>query len=321
MSLILDALRKAKALAGGSAPQRAPTFLKSFGFDEQTEQKKSKKILTTYVIPIVLLSSVLAAGVIVYIRWTGASSMQEQAALLDGPAIFLPEADASVALEGEAEYSGLSLDEEGDAENTADDAESSLTDTEFETVLETEPEEVPLPDLPAESTAVQIPPPLPFPEELTLTLDPPLPEETPDARPPAPRIEDSTATEGDELVPEADSVGDAPVETAADETPPSAEVRIRPPQTDPFELALFYHQGGDFLKAMEYYQQLLDANPLDKVVHNNLGLLHMAMANNAEAIRSINTAIRIDPAYGEAHNNLGTALDAEGQIAAAERSV
>ena len=46
MSLILDALRKAKSLAGGSAPQRAPAFLKSFGFEgDKPEPKKSKKIL------------------------------------------------------------------------------------------------------------------------------------------------------------------------------------------------------------------------------------------------------------------------------------
>ena len=99
MSLILDALRKAKSLAGGSAPQRAPAFLKSFGFEEQkAEPKKSKKILTTYVLPIVIISTVLASGVIVYIRWTGGSSMEEQAQLLEAGNLLLPGNDDVSAL-------------------------------------------------------------------------------------------------------------------------------------------------------------------------------------------------------------------------------
>ena len=105
MSLILDALRKAKNLATGSAPQRAPAYLKSFGFGEQqAPRNKAKKILIFYVLPVVILGSVIAAGVMHWIRSTAESPMQEQAQLLEPEGGFL-------ALEDELEESPLGGEE------------------------------------------------------------------------------------------------------------------------------------------------------------------------------------------------------------------
>ena len=69
------------------------------------------------------------------------------------------------------------------------------------------------------------------------------------------------------------------------------DLQINSSSGDPFELALFYHQSGDYLRALEDYNEMLDQNPMNKSVHNNLGLMYMSMANNPEAIRSFNTAI------------------------------
>ena len=104
MSLIVDALRKAKNLATGSAPRRAPAYLKSFGFAEQkAPQNKVKKILISYVLPVVILGSVIAAAVMYWISSTAVSPMQEQAQLLEPAGGFPPlEDEPEVApLEGE----------------------------------------------------------------------------------------------------------------------------------------------------------------------------------------------------------------------------
>ena len=149
MSLILDALRKAKNLAGKKAPQRAPAYLKSFGFEEgQAEQKKPRKILTTYVIPILILSSVLAGGVIVYIRWAGTSSMQEQAQLLEGGDIFLPENDASGPPDDV--QAGLALEDEVSIDGTAAGSEPSAAS---ETPTEGEPVDASVPETTGSPTA------------------------------------------------------------------------------------------------------------------------------------------------------------------------
>ena len=324
MSLILDALRKAKSLAGGSAPQRAPAFLKSFGFEgEKAEPKKSKKILTTYVLPIVIISTVLASGVIVYIRWTGASSMEEQAQLLEAGNLLLPGNDDVSAL-NDLEVD-IAPQETAAVEST--DAIAAGTEPEAESEIPSDVETaVTSPEPPIPNTAEEIPLPPPVPEPVVSELAPPAETEPPSLEE---RPNDGAFTELVETAPqpavgvgtvEETSPDETPVESAAEAPPEPSDLQINSSAGDPFELALFYHQSGDYLRALEYYNQMLDQNPMNKSVHNNLGLMYMSMANNPEAIRSFNTAIRIDPRYDKAYNNLGTVLMEDGQDAGATRA-
>jgi Tfp pilus assembly protein PilF len=90
---------------------------------------------------------------------------------------------------------------------------------------------------------------------------------------------------------------------------------------DPFELALFYQRTGDYPKAFDYYNRVLAADPLNAPVFNNIGLLHLAMSRNADAIRAFRNAIAVDPNYAMAHNNLGIALMNDNQDSEATREL
>jgi len=91
------------------------------------------------------------------------------------------------------------------------------------------------------------------------------------------------------------------------------------PARDPFDLAVFYQRSGDYLKALEQYNKVLEKDPLSAAVYNNLGLIHFATSNTLEAIRAFRQATYIDPKYDKAHNNLGLALRQAGQDAEAQR--
>ena len=119
----------------------------------------------------------------------------------------------------------------------------------------------------------------------------------------------------EDLVDTAAPAGPPVVESA----PSTGEVRISGPGSGSFELALFYVQSGQHLKALEIYEDLLENNPMDASVHNNIGIIHLNTSNNAEAIQSFNNAILIDANYDTAHNNLGDALRRDGRDGEAER--
>ena len=76
---------------------------------------------------------------------------------------------------------------------------------------------------------------------------------------------------------------------------------------------------GEYLKAFESYEAVLEQSYFNAQVHNNIGLIHIALSDNSQAIEAFRRAIRIDPGYDKAHNNLGTALVNDGQESEAER--
>ncbi len=311
MSLILDALRKAKSLAGGSAPPKAPAYLKSFGFTEQAPQNKVKKILVTYVLPVVVLESIIAAGVVYWISRTASSPMQQQVALLDAegglPAELVfddPVTESDDPLAGESEApgeDGTGSGEEVEAESTEAPAEATVTGEVTDPAIELEPETAPPPEVP-----VPEPPrfePEPAPEEAVTENT--LPDE-PAVEAEADPVEDllpATEGENEETLP--------PESTTTDQPPAPGGVQIGPSDADSFRLAVFYQQQGDFPKAIESYQQILNDNPLNAVVHNNVGLIHHDLSNHEEAIKSYRNAILVNETYDVAHNNLGITLMAE----------
>ena len=315
MSSILDALRKAKKLAGGSAPQKAPAYLKSFGFAEQAKGNKTKKILLTYVVPVVVLGAIIASGVLYWINRTASSPMAEQAQLLEiDPALgtdpLFPDDD------------GLLPPEDGPEEGGPEEASPDGGEAGTGEVVEGDPVAAGEPE-PGPSSGAQEPePPTMEQAETSVAARPPGPppqeEPSPAIEPDEPAAQDldpegavdtgpGPATPGeDEIALQTTLAGD---DLASSPNPPVVgEPRVEPAASDPFELAVHYHRTGDYLKALGYYEEVLEANPLNASAHNNLGLLHQVMSNNSEAIEEFRVALVIDDNYALAHNNLGTAL-------------
>lgn len=97
---------------------------------------------------------------------------------------------------------------------------------------------------------------------------------------------------------------------------------------DPEEHAAYHlalganlEQIGDFLGAVKFYRHALGMEPCNKqtwyFIHNNLGYSLNQLGLHDEAIPYLCHAIQIDPAYSNAYKNLGLAMEAKGQLAAA----
>jgi Tfp pilus assembly protein PilF len=113
--------------------------------------------------------------------------------------------------------------------------------------------------------------------------------------------------------------------TARPELPsgPAPELRsVRPPElprptgtvkpaVDHWAQALYYQKDGDFENALKHYTALLEEEPMNPQVRNNLGMLYQERGMPDEAAREFQRAINIDPGYARAHNNLGVALLAQ----------
>jgi len=79
-------------------------------------------------------------------------------------------------------------------------------------------------------------------------------------------------------------------------------------------LGFIYYQSKDFNSAISYLQKAIHINSADAVAYNNLG---NALQNNGqidEAIACYNNAVQINPYYDEAYNNLGCAFYEKGNF-------
>ena len=73
-------------------------------------------------------------------------------------------------------------------------------------------------------------------------------------------------------------------------------------------------QAGKIEEAIAHYEQALRINPDYAEAHNNLGLLLAQTGRIEEAIAHFEQALRIKPDYAEAHCALGMALEQTGQV-------
>jgi predicted O-linked N-acetylglucosamine transferase (SPINDLY family) len=83
------------------------------------------------------------------------------------------------------------------------------------------------------------------------------------------------------------------------------------------EMALTYHQAGQFSQAEKIYQQVLQADPHHTGALNLLGLLAYQTGNHTRAENLLRQAIALNQNIPEFHNHLGLALHAQGQLAKA----
>jgi protein O-mannosyl-transferase len=78
-----------------------------------------------------------------------------------------------------------------------------------------------------------------------------------------------------------------------------------------------YRQVGFWSDSITLFTRALECTQANPLIHNNLGSVFWHQGKAPEAIREIETALRLDPHYAEAQNNLGTILWDRGERAEA----
>jgi len=84
-----------------------------------------------------------------------------------------------------------------------------------------------------------------------------------------------------------------------------------------FNLAVYYHQKKNYLKALELYDKALQLDPADARPYNNRSLIHQKLGNKDQAVEGFLKAIRLDPEYGKPYNNMGLVYYHEGNYSGA----
>src|SRR5256885_1723451 len=79
----------------------------------------------------------------------------------------------------------------------------------------------------------------------------------------------------------------------------------------PFAVRLAAHRQGKLDEAVACYHGALRLRPAYPEAHNNLGIALRSQGKAAEAVAAYHEALRLRPTYPEAHNNLGFALAAQ----------
>jgi len=91
-------------------------------------------------------------------------------------------------------------------------------------------------------------------------------------------------------------------------------LEIEPDEPDALHLlGMVHHARGDSLAAAELIGKAISVNKEVADYHGNLAAVALALQNPSAAIGHANTAISLDPAFGDAHYNLGNALFALGE--------
>jgi protein O-mannosyl-transferase len=75
-----------------------------------------------------------------------------------------------------------------------------------------------------------------------------------------------------------------------------------------------FGRQGRTAEATAHFQEALRLKPAYPDAHNNLGIVLAMQGKDAEAESHFREALRINPAFGDAHSNLALVLDKEGKI-------
>jgi Flp pilus assembly protein TadD len=300
MSLILDALKKAKQMAGRKSEPATPAALGSFRFGRPTRAERIRKMVLVGVMGAIGLSATAYTISFIVARYRKPS---RGAVLIQAPRPALEES--------------IPVEEAAAAEVPKPDPPKNETIKPQSPPSPAKPvaqaQEAPAAPRRAAAAPTPTPPadrPIPVQQASPAASIEASPYRARPSGPPQP-VPVSVATD---VAPES-SLAAPPARTAS----PSGRGEVTPPVRDPFDLAVFYQRSGDFLKALDQYNKVLEKDPLNPSVYNNLGLIHYSTRNTPEAIKAFRQATYIDPKYDTAHNNLGLALQQAGQTAEAER--
>ena len=98
---------------------------------------------------------------------------------------------------------------------------------------------------------------------------------------------------------------------------PGAEKSASGPEANQFDLAVRYHNLGEFRRGVETVPAVLAADRFNVEAHNNLGLLYYRRGSPKEAIEQFRRAIAINAEYVKARSNLAVVLMEAGRLAEA----
>jgi tetratricopeptide (TPR) repeat protein len=90
-----------------------------------------------------------------------------------------------------------------------------------------------------------------------------------------------------------------------------------PPMQGGFDLAVKYQAAGNFDQAIAQYLAVLERDPFNLQVRNNLGMLYRDRGARDEAIRQLQLAVKGDPRYLTARRNLAVVYLEAGRLAEA----
>jgi len=83
------------------------------------------------------------------------------------------------------------------------------------------------------------------------------------------------------------------------------ELAEKSPSADNYiDLSLVYYNHGLFEKCILAAEKALELDPENKFAYNNIGSANMALKNSKEATDALTKALRIDPQFERAQNNL-----------------
>jgi tetratricopeptide (TPR) repeat protein len=99
-------------------------------------------------------------------------------------------------------------------------------------------------------------------------------------------------------------------------------LRIKPESKEAkYNLAIFYQENNEPLKAIEIYEQMLEKNPAAPNLHFNIGYVKLVyMKKYEEAIPHFSKAIQLHPGYFEAYTNRGVCYEQLNNPKAAEEN-
>lgn len=87
--------------------------------------------------------------------------------------------------------------------------------------------------------------------------------------------------------------------------------------TEHFQKAVFYQKNGESSIAIQEYESILEKDPLNAEVHNNMGLLYQQKGEYNTALLAYRKAVSLKPDYNKARSNIGTVLYRQGRLEAA----
>jgi tetratricopeptide (TPR) repeat protein len=87
-----------------------------------------------------------------------------------------------------------------------------------------------------------------------------------------------------------------------------------------FGLGLVAERRGDPVKALGYYLQTLENNPMDMEAHLKAAGLYLSQGRREEAVRHLRRASELGPTRGETFFSLGVLLWEEGKLRTAEEA-
>jgi tetratricopeptide (TPR) repeat protein len=95
---------------------------------------------------------------------------------------------------------------------------------------------------------------------------------------------------------------------------PAGQKRTSPSAQMVFSDAVQHHRAWRLNEAVACYRRALELSPDYPEAHNNLGSALQAQGRLDEAVTCYRRALELRPDYPEAHNNLGSALQAQGRL-------